>query len=104
MPPGIEITWLPSRVPTGHWKNEIAVPEGTSVGSQGFQSLAAATSQSPLLRHPLRDTVPPLTRSRRRANSRTSRGEPDPPGWTTGRAVRSSRGVRAPTDTDYDRL
>src|SRR5258706_12707298 len=36
MAPGIEITWLPSVVPTGHGKNEIAVPEGTSVGSQAI--------------------------------------------------------------------
>ena len=55
MTPGIEITWLPTVVPAGHGKNEIAVPEGTSVGSQGFQSLATPAASSTTLGHPLRD-------------------------------------------------
>src|SRR5437764_11052532 len=54
MTPGIEITWLPSVVPTGHGKNELQSRRGQASVARRFQSLATQAWLSLLLRHPLR--------------------------------------------------
>src|SRR4051794_31633933 len=63
MTPGIEITWLPTVVPTGQGKNEFAVPEGTSVGSQaisipGCAGVAVAPFETPSEYVPTRSPSP----------------------------------------------
>ncbi len=62
LPPGIEITWLPSVVPAGPKKKETAVPERTTVGSPGFQSRASAESLSTTFETPSK-VGPPAPRS-----------------------------------------
>src|SRR6185312_15394612 len=86
--PGIEIAWLPTVVPTGPRENETAVPEGTTVGSPGFQSRATSGSQHHLSRHPLYialstspsrgggTPIPPPTARTARAHGATGYPEP----------------------------
>src|SRR6185312_10156682 len=53
MSPGIEITWLPSVVPTGHGKKELQSRRGQASVARRFQSLATQAWLSLLLRHSL---------------------------------------------------